>query len=94
MLGKCVCFVARFLILLFYIYIYRPIYRHIGFLNHKIFVSVSALKILYRSGSSSFIRFFVPIRRVLLLASVLRCPVLFKIKVILFDNVDKDITVL
>ena len=36
----------------FLIYIYRPIYRHIGFLNHKIFVSVSALKILYRSGSS------------------------------------------
>ena len=28
------------------------IYRHIGFVNHKIFVSVSALKILYRSGST------------------------------------------
>ena len=36
----------------FLIYIYRPIYRHIGFLNHKIFVSVSALKILDRSGYS------------------------------------------
>ena len=32
--------------------------------------------------------------RVLLLASVLRCPVLFKIKVLPFDNVDKNITVL
>ena len=31
---------------------YRPIYRNIRFLNHQIFVSVSALKILYRSGSS------------------------------------------
>ena len=51
MLGKSVCFVARFWI--FFFYIYRPIYRHIGFFNHKIFVSVSALKILYRSGSNT-----------------------------------------
>ena len=32
--------------------LYRPIYGNIGFLNHQIFVSVSALKILYRSVSS------------------------------------------
>ena len=32
--------------------------------------------------------------RVLLLASVLHCPVLFIIKVLPFDNVDKNITVL
>ena len=35
-----------------YANIYRPVYRNITFLNQQIFVSVSALKILYRSGSN------------------------------------------
>ena len=43
-------FCYAFLIFLNIFYIDR--YRNIGFLNHQIFVSVSALKILYRSGSS------------------------------------------
>ena len=36
---------------IYFLNIYRPIYRNIRFLNHQIFVSVTALKILYRSGS-------------------------------------------
>ena len=35
--------------------IYRPIYQTIGFLNHQIFASVSSLKILYLSGSTSYL---------------------------------------
>ena len=41
------------------IYTYRPIYRNIGFLNHEILLSVSALKILYRSGSNTVCHFLV-----------------------------------
>ena len=37
----------------FFNILYIGRYRNIGFLNHQIFVSVSALKILYRSGSNS-----------------------------------------
>ena len=51
MLGKSVDVLLRVSGISFF-NIYRPIYRNIGFLNHQIFVSVSALKILYRSGSS------------------------------------------
>ena len=47
----CLRFVLYFVFLIyFFLYIYRPIY--IGFLNHQIFVLVSALKIFYQSGSS------------------------------------------
>ena len=46
----CLCFVTRFWI--FFSYVYPLIYQNIRFLNHQIFVSVSALKILYRSGSN------------------------------------------
>ena len=37
---------------------YRLIYRNIGFLSHQIFVSLSALKILYWSGSSNHLAQF------------------------------------
>ena len=43
----CSCFVTRF-----WNFFFKYIYRNIRFLNHQIFVSVSALKIPYRSGSS------------------------------------------
>ena len=52
MLGKSVDVLLRVSGISFF-NIYRPIYRNIGKSeNHQIFVSVSALKILYRSGSS------------------------------------------
>ena len=51
MLGKSVYVLLRVSGFSFF-YIYRLIYRNIGFLNHQIFVSVTALKIPYRSGSS------------------------------------------
>ena len=51
MLGKSVYILLRVSGFSFF-YIYRPIYRNIGFLNHQIFALVTALKIPYRSGSS------------------------------------------
>ena len=51
MLGKSVYVLLRVSGFSFF-YIYRPIYRNIGFLNHQIFALVTALKIPYRSGSS------------------------------------------
>ena len=50
MLGKSVYVLLR-VSGIYFLNIYRPIYRNIRFLNHQIFVSVTALKILYRSGS-------------------------------------------